>query len=319
MTIISCQEKGGKRGGKATGTEVTEKITWLVKTTSAQESIYTLLAGLSGIVPDYLGFHPQNPFATLRSYEYEAVDETAVGVGAYLLTGNFSSAPLSQEEEDKSIRNPLDRRARIKWSKVTVPFVVEKDIDGKAVVNAAGDPFDPPIERSSRRWVATVTKNVTEVPAWILDYNDEVVNDAEFEIDGITVQEQCAKLIDLAIGEWQTENGYAFRQIMLAMEFKAAPTGADFRDGASSDSPLPSYTPNGWTLVVLNQGLRERNSTGEDTFEIVAMTDDNGDMLTSPALLNGAGGRNNSPYPDSAVFLCWEQFEAKDFSVLPLS
>jgi hypothetical protein len=73
------------------------------------------------------------------------------------------------------------------------------------------------------------------------------------------------------------------------------------------------------SLVLLNQGLREKIDEGSGVFSRNAITDDNGDQVSSPALLNDEGGKLNNPYPDAAIFLCWEQFEAKDFSVLPLT
>lgn len=312
MTLISIAEKGGTRIGAVTGSEASESLSWLVKTDSARESMATLYA--YGGLPAYLTPHPQNPFATLRKLSYRPVEETADGVGAYLVTGEYSSAPLSQDDRDKAIPNPLDRPAKITVKSKPVMEAYDKDIEGNAIVNTAGDPPDPPLERPVPRWVFTVTKNVASVPLWFLDY-EETVNDADFEIKGVTVLEGCAKLSGITISEDMKENNVDFLQLGFEIEVKKAPPSTNVREGKE---PENTFEPKGWTTVLLNQGLREKIDEGSGVFSIVNMTDSNGDQLTAPSLLDEDGAKITNPY-ETAIFLAWETLESKDFSVLPVT
>ncbi len=312
-TPLAANEVAGSRGGKVTGVQGDESVTWLMRTNSAFETMATLFA--YGVLPAYLSPHPQAPYATLREFSYKPVTETNSGVGAYDVTANYSSAPLSQDDRDKAILNPTERPAKITVKANKVMEAYDRDRDGKAITNAAGDPFDPPLERAVPRWVFSVVKNVAEVPLWFLEY-EETVNAADFDIKGVTVTKGCAKLSGITISDEMVENGFDFLQLAFEVEVKAAPPGTNVRKGWE---PTDTYTPDGWTTILLNQGLRQRvPGGGSGTYEIENMTDKNGDQLTAPGLLDENGEQITNPY-ETAIFLAWETLNEKDFSVLPVT
>lgn len=312
MSVISLSEIPMSRGGKATGAEMTEVRKFLVKCNSTDESIKTLAA--SGYLPAYLDEHPDNIFATCRELNIDSQP----GKYDFIVSANYSTAPITQDERDKEIENPLARPAKIRWQSKSVATYAHRDINGKAIVNSAGDYFDPPPERPERRVIAHVTKNLSVVPAWILTY-EMAMNDGSFSLDGITVADRCARASNITVSEDMEENDIAFRQVSFEIEVKPTPAALNCRDG---NNPANSYTPKGWTIVLADQGLREKvTDTVPDPDEVTVtnMTDDNGDPVTSPALLDGNGARLTNPNPDRAIYLCWENLEALDFGALPLT
>lgn len=311
-TPLAANEVPGTRSGNLSGVEGAESVTWLMQTNSAFETMFTLEA--YGVLPAYLSPHPQATYATRREITYKPAVATNAGVGAYHVTAKYSSAALSQTERDKQVLDPRDRPARIVVKSRKVMEAYDKDISGNPVVNAASDYFDPPPERPVTRYVFSVSKNVAVVPLWFLEY-EEAVNNASFSIKGVTVGTGCAKLSDIAISDDMVENGFDFLQLSFEIEVRKAPSGGTFKDGSSSTRPRPSYTPNGWTTVLLNQGLYQFDADDK----LVRCTDENEANAVSPKLLDASGTQIANPAPADAVFLCWENHALKDFSVLPLT
>lgn len=310
-TPLAANELPGSRTGSVTGVQGDETVAWLMKTDSAFETMASLLA--YGVLPAYLTPHPQAPYATLREYSYKTAEKTNTNVGAFHVTAKYSSAPLSQDDRDKAIQDPTARPAKITVKAKQVMEAYNKDIDGYFICNTAGDETDPPLERVVTRWVFAVQKNVPTVPLWFLEY-EEATNSADFDIKGVTVQKGCAKLSGITISDDMTENGFAFLQLSFEIEVKAGPTGLNVKDGRD---PTTDFTPDGWTTLLLNAGLRERDA--DDPLKITNMTDSNGDQLTSPTLLDEDGVKMENPGPSSGIYLAWRTLPEKDFSVLPVT
>ena len=308
---LAANELPGHRAGSVANGVIEETVVWLMQTNSAFESMATLIA--YGVLPEYLDPHPQSPAATLRKLTYKTAAPTNTAKGAFHVTANYSSAPLSQDDRDKAIQDPTARPAKIAVKAKQVMESYNKDIDGYFICNAAGDESDPPLERPVTRWVFSVMKNVAVIPAWFLDY-EEAVNDADFEIKGVIVTKGCAKLSGITISDDMVENDITFMQLAFEVEVKAAPTGINVKDGRD---PETDFTPEGWTTLLLNQGLRERDP--DSPIKVTNMTDYNGDQLTSPALLEADGSKMENPDSSSAIYLAWKTLNARDFSVLPVT
>jgi len=209
----------------------------------------------------------------------------------YIVTVEYSSAPLDKEDKDKEDNpDPTTRPAVIKWNTVLYREAVEKDVDGDAILNSAGDYFDPPIERDRSNWTCNVRKNMANPPTWLLDYNNCPINSSSFTVDGVSVQARKARLSMIDIGEKQVENDVNFRTVTITLEFKKE----------------------GWQASILDQGLKE-----VDGGVLKPITVD-GKSITSPQLLSG-GVHIDAPTPDNAEFLDYDIYDEKDFSVLPLT
>jgi hypothetical protein len=209
----------------------------------------------------------------------------------FLVTVEYSSAPLDKEDKDKEDNpDPTTRPAVINWSTKLYRESVEKDVDGDAILNSAGDYFDPPIERDRSNWTCVVRKNLANPPTWLLDYNNCPINSSSFTVDGVQVQAERARLSMIDIGEKQVENDVNFRTVTITLEFKKE----------------------GWKASILDQGLKEID--GGELKPIMV----DGKSITSPICLSG-GVHIEAPTPQNAVFLDYDIYDSKDFSVLPLT
>lgn len=301
MSIVLFEEMWQDRGAESAGIDdSTATRQWRVVTNDkTHDAIYVITYGLSaGILPQRYSPLPSNAYLTARRLRADSQTETPLH---WIVTANYSSAPVSSEEKDKEQNpEPLNRKAKFRWSTNLYREAVEKDIDDNAILNSAGDYFDPPIERDRSNWVLTVTRNVTAVPIWLLDYNNCPINESSFTVDGVTVEEKKARLTTIDIGEEQIENNVKYRVLTMQIEFKKE----------------------GWTAKILDQGLRKRTDLAGGWKQVhIEVENDNGELskVTSPVMLDGEGGVLDQPSPDTAVFLDYELYEAKDFSVLPLT
>lgn len=199
--------------------------------------------------------------------------------------------------------NPLDDPAEIEWDTERFQVPMIKDvITGVAHVNAAGELFDPPAEKDDSRWTAVVSKNVVGVPSWLRDYRD-VVNDAEFTLDGLTIEKGCAKLSGIHIGKQQERNEVTFR--VLTMTFHIRDEGAGDDEGKE------------WWATDLNAGFRARSPVNFN--ERVDCTDRNDSPVSSPALLDEDGYQIDDPEPEDATYIRSQAYREADFSALPLT
>lgn len=261
---------------------------WRIDVSSKLDTEQTIKA--SGVLPSQYEPLPDNVFMTLRKLSLQHHSESPL---SWVATGEYSSAPLSQKEREKQDNpNPLNRSATRRWSTTQYKVPVEKDIEGNAVVNTAGDAYDPPPEKDSSHWSVTITKNVSSVPAFIIDYQD-AINDDEIEIGGLTVPAKMAKIQAIEIGDLMEENNVSFYQFSYTIEF-------------NKDT---------WVLSLLQQGLRQKKS-GDATARLPCVDDDD-DPVTSPVLLDADGYQLADPQASSGVYVDHDVYEEKDFTVLP--
>ena len=200
----------------------------------------------------------------------------------WIVTATYSSE--REMEEDPGADPP-----QFTWSTQQFQKIYVKDRDGKAIVNSAGDPYDPPIEGDDSRWSCTVTRNVASVPSWLLSYKD-AVNSEAFTIDGISVNAGSAKLQNIQIGPLQTRNDITFRQLSLTLTFAES-----------------------FAVEVLDAGFCYKDGTEQKRILV------DGGEPTAPVLLDGAGAVLANPTQDNAVYNEHNIYQEKSFSVLPLS
>lgn len=217
----------------------------------------------------------------------------------WIVTADYDSTPLGQSEQVNGI-HPLQRPAKRRWSSAKYNKPIFQDINQKAIVNSAGDYFDPCPEVDRSRWVCTIQKNVPDVPTYIVDYTD-AINAATFQIGGLTIGQGVAKLMSIEISEAQYEQFgdelVEFYVFTFAMEMR----------------------PEGWKLVLLDQGLRQISTV--DSTKRVNILDDSTPPrdVTSPRLLNGSGKPLTNPSTTTAVYKTFDVYHSRDFTVLPIN
>ena len=313
MAVVSVAETTN-RSANVTGSGVEYMRTFLVKVNATSDNARSIYFATSGQIPRYLEGHPDNIFSQMKRLGAKPATDHWQW---WHFTAEYDSDPLTVDQRDREIPNPLDRRARISWKSVTYQQSIHKDKKGNAILNSAGDPHDPQPERLARYWVATVKKNVTGIPTWVLDY-DNVTNQATFTIQGRTVLPRCALLLPGGISDELEENGVKYHEIEFGLEFRKAPTlkASQVFDRETKKAK----TAQGHDLVLLDQGLRHIITQGNilDIGKVVNATDDKGDAATSPVPLDGIGGKLSKPEPDTVFYFAYEVYDTADFTKLPL-
>jgi hypothetical protein len=209
------------------------------------------------------------------------------------------TAEYSTERELAEI--PTSDPAEITWGSEQFQKAAITNYAGEAIVNSAGDPFDPPIMIDDSRPYVTVSKNLATVPTWVMTYQD-AVNSASFIVDGVTVGAGLAKMQNISVSPKQSRNGTSFRTVTFTIHLQkqgwlSKVLDAGFRQIVDSGSGSGSGSP----------GLENIRNLGDD------------ELPAAPVPLDGAGRALENPTPANAVYRYDTVYETKDFSALPLS
>ena len=188
---------------------------------------------------------------------------------------------------------PTSDPTSITWDTEQFQKPATQDKDGKGVVNSAGDPFIPAEQMDDSRRVVTVQKNLANVPTWILSYQDAVNSDT-FTIDGRSIAIGEAKMQRVSVGPPEIRNGTTFRQVTFVIALR--------RDG--------------WAYKILDQGFNEKDPADATKRKAIYI---NGQLPSSPVLLDGTGKAQTDPKTANAVYLTFNVYKQQAFSSLPLT
>jgi hypothetical protein len=182
--------------------------------------------------------------------------------------------------------NPLDEPEELEYGGEQFERIADVDVDGNAIVNSAGDYFDPPVVMDDSRPLFTITRNEASFSASVADSYRDTTNDATFfGFAAGTVK--CGFIT--AVRKWHAKvPGHFYWTVKYPFYLN--------RDG--------------WTKSLLDQGLRKAELVGA-TLTRKQITID-GQLATSPVLLNGTGGvlaPNGTP-----VYLEYRVYPESDFS-----
>jgi len=270
----------------------------------------------------YVATHPLNPWLILKPVAW---DQSEDNPRLFTATLRWDKEPISQKEKDKKdYPNPLNRPAVITWKTQQEMEAAQFDSEGAAILNSAGDIFDPPVERPRSHLVAVVKKFVAGFPDWAWDMID-CANSSPFLIDGRLVPTGRACLNNIELGEWQNEgqdpdnpgDDIRYREVVFEIAIKRprkVRTNEELEPVESSDD-----IPDPWQLEVVDQGLHELEFITNKRKRIL---DDSSPKqpVAQPVLLNGSGQKLSTPGPYDAIYRRFDKFrETADFSLLPLS
>jgi hypothetical protein len=182
MALLYIHQLPGREIDIGKFDDQTRRRQWLVMTDSRvyNESAVLQEGVIAGNFPvPYVSVFPDEPAYLCKRLTARQEKNSPLH---WIVTAMWDTKPWDDDDDE----NPLDRRAKIRWSTVKYQKAVEKDRDGEAILNSAGDYFDPPPLKDVSRWTATVSKHLPAVPTAILDYADKL-NDADWAIQGVTV------------------------------------------------------------------------------------------------------------------------------------
>lgn len=184
--------------------------------------------------------------------------------------------------------DPLSRPTVVSYSFAQFQQPVWKDVNGQSIVNSAGFYFDPPVEVDQSRLIVTMTRNEPVFdPAVAVNYQDGVNSDPWYGFSAGTVKVQSIT------GTLEQENGEWFWRVVYEFHVRW----------------------DGWTLSVLDQGLYQKGGSGQNP---KPCTDNSGNQLVEPALLDGAGNQLANPSPATAVYRNFTVYRSVAFASLAL-
>jgi hypothetical protein len=283
-SIVYCRNLSGREADFGSGKDRRRRRSWLALTDTRYYDEGQLLAdaiSVFGLPIPFVSPHPNDALFICKRLRGKQDKKSPTH---WTIDAEFDTAPISDEDEED--QNPLDRRAKFSWSTVKYQKAIEKSRNGNAILNSAGDYFDPPPLKDTSRWTVTVTKNLSSVPAGILNWRDKL-NADEFTIDGVSVPINYAKIMAISVGDIQKDQDTEYRVLSYTLEF-------DEEDE--------------WEGVYLNQGYYQLVSAEKRRIQI------NGKDCVSPQLLDADGLLIENPEPADATFEHYDIYDTMTFT-----
>jgi hypothetical protein len=172
----------------------------------------------------------------------------------------------------KYIPDPLLEPYTVDWLFSSCTEPIDKDKSGAALVNSAGEPFDPPIQEEFNDLVLRITRNEAAYdPALASEYKKAVNSDQFLWFEPYTVRCNLFEGRRIRIGNlfyYQVNYEFIIRQ-----------------------DPDADGNISGWKRRILDQGFREKTGTDEGKPTYALILDDNGTPINQPALLDGSGSK----------------------------
>lgn len=258
------------------GGVVTYERVWRIRTDSAADDQY-YVANNSGL-PALYSPYPNDSRAKLFPLSVRPDgDESGL---LWLATARYSS----QTDNSQPEINPLNRDAR--WSGGAAQFtrLVTRDNSNTAVLNYAGDPYDPPPEIDDDRISFVAVRNEPAIP-WTR------INTFKGAVNASPWNNAAARTVKVRItfGDLQKENGYQFYPVTYNFD----------------------YDPNTWDLSLLEIGYNGIQNI---------VTDFKVKLGDEPRLLKRVGSNVTiETDPANANFTKWRVRPEIDFNSLGLT
>jgi hypothetical protein len=238
----------------------------------------------------------------------------------FLVTVTYSTDPIVASG------SPANDPAEITWNTEQFSRRFEYDFSSPArgITNSAGVPFDTPPTDSDCFWVATVKKNVSFLPSWILNYRNSI-NRTPFMLDSVLVGTFCGWMKAISIGRVNyrdTATGQvAYRPLQLTIACKS---GNQLR--SVTGGPTPWGTPCGpisddWQTYLLDEGrlATQSNSSLPNYGSTLPIANADGTASRDKKPLDGTGNVLASPSPSNVVFIPYLLKQVQEFNLLPLT
>ncbi len=229
--------------------------------------------------------HPIKRYAFLKSLTPQA------RAGHRLIwdvTGAYEERPNREPDEAE---NPLEEPTTLSWSSEARSVAETKDKDGKAIVNSAGQQFDPPLTGDRHTLVATLKYNSAVFnPVLGIDFQDSV-NEAATTVGNVNIGPRQGKILEIGSDE-------RFFEDIIYWE-------VTIKVGLRRET---------WDRVVMDVGIIGLN----DDAKIIRLKTEDDEEVTEPIKLDGQG-KVLDPQTAPAKFITFRVAKEKDFSVLNLS
>lgn len=244
--------------------------------------------------------HPNVPTATVLSVRPDPVDGFFTD---FIVTVEYSTDAPSADEDQLPTERPWD----IAWDSVIESMAIDAEIssnpavNGSPITNSAGQPFDPPYEIATYSAILRVVRNEVAFSVTTAKlYTGKLNSDSFLGSDPLTCK--CTKIAGRRFFE---QNAYWWE---VTYEFV-------FKDDRTLYQGVTPVFFSGHSLIALDNGLMQLDGGGN----LVPCLDSEGNQVTQPVLLDGAGGQEPSSPNPNPFYKVFEVAKAVPFSPLGLS
>ena len=240
-----------------------------------------ILAVDCNLIPQLWDIHPDDPWMYV------------IRIGP----SKFKSAYIQEVPVYYSrLEEPLLIPPRLSYSFAQINEPIDRDNQGKAITNSAGETFDPPLLEDIDVLVVRIEKNAADYNAMVsADYKGSVNSDTFWGFPP-----GCVKL-KVFEGRQARSANLTYWQIVYELHFRYDTTQAGNQVG--------------WKRRVLDQGFRTKTGTNPDgTPKYEILKDKDGSPLTQPQLLDGSGAKLGAAA--AAVFLTFKTYKERAFTPL---
>ena len=244
--------------------------------------------------PRYGSPHPDKPSAICISVDIEK--QTA---RAWLVTARYTTQPPDKPETMQL--PPWGRPSLLQWSTVLRQITRPADVTGKAFLNPAGDPFDPPPVMQKTLLHLTIDRNQLSFdPQLVLEYTNTVNSDKWLGFEPTEVK--CAG----ATATQRHEGSTTYWNVIWSFDIWKREHQWYFKQDWKAWNPIE----------ILNAGPRyiKINADGE---EVLTIADDEwGTAHSGAVLLNRDGGKLGRL--EKPTYTLFQLYEEKPFAALML-
>lgn len=271
----------------------TATVVWSLKV-AIDSSYYNMLPDVvaaryiaAGILPIEGYVYPSYSFASCRSTTCKKGEG-----GIYQFTAEYSDKNSSEEKKGTD-ENPLLDLPIVKPTSGMITRALTRDIDGKAILNTAGDPIIQTVEDNTIG--LSITANVPYVYSSFLALRN-TCNVAAITVSGINISAKAARFVLPAnwVSEPKARNDIQY----LEFTYELLIDEYDLHYGRP-----------------LNAGFRTK--TGLVPERLKTITNGDGSEISEPAMLDEDGFYIPDATPDDAFFLTVKKYPTADYSILP--
>lgn len=264
-------------------------------------------------IPEYGTEFPGDPISVVQEKTAAQVNGTRTKFLVTVIYGPYDRAGHNSSADEFS--NPLDAPAEYTWGFSSRQEPVTHDVNNKAILNTAGDPFIPAPEKTVYDLQLTIVQNVEDYRPLQSWNRVGTVNNRQMTIAGLLVPAKAALMKErTATSQIFTEDDDNIR-----IEYWEVTTVLIFRevDQQWLDEEGEIIGPfNSWFKRVLNAGMEAKVEQNGVLVGPVPIRGEDGEQTKEPKLLKLDGTRELDP--EQANWVAAEVYKATDFGVLQL-
>jgi len=220
-----------------------------------------------------------------------------VSVNPRALSPTLVEVTCNYATGDKSI-DPLDEPPKRSWGSIVSEQPIDHDINGKPLVNTAGEPFDPPITIPVYDDVLRIVRNEATYDNFRMRRYRNSLNMYPF----MGWPALTCKMVEISAEEI-VEADWTYYQVTYEIHMRA---------DEDENGNLVA-----WKRRVLNRGFRRFLRPEEEGYPgFIAIKDAEGEPVSEPVLLNLEG--NDVVDKDNAVWLLFDVVKVADWRSLHL-